>query len=159
MSEADYSDIQLEMKDRLNYPLILETTMKNFKQAMTVDNPNVNKLNTMIIDFFTDIPSSWYDKEFADDVQKCVKTKKVPNKIRWSGVLMSEKYLEKHKIPKYREIKVFDYFSLKNAIVNLLDRLNMLVRKEKIEQSTGKNLKFETLDDLIDSMDEDDEEN
>lgn len=149
MSEA--FDIQLELKERINYTEILETSIKNKKDVIKADIFRLSKLRLMIIDDFTDIPDSWIDEKYVADVKSVVVSKTVPNVILFNGVALGEEYMKRNGIPLTKQTVVVDYFKLKMAIINLLDRLNMLIRKDKIEQSSGKNLKFETLDDLIET--------
>lgn len=155
MSEA--FDIQLELKERINYTEILETSIKNKKDVIKSDIFKLSKLHLMIVDDFTDIPDSWIDEKYVEDIKSVVRKKTVPNVVLFNGVALSKEYMEKHKIPLTKQTVEVDYFKLKMAIINLLDRLNMLIRKDKIEQSSGKNLKFESLDDLIDSFEKEDE--
>lgn len=149
----DEIDVQLEMKDRLNYPAILEMSLKNIKSTIRTSATS-SKINTMILDFLYDIPSSWYDEKFAEDIKKVIKVRNVPNVVKWGAITLSTEYMKRNNIPLEKEIREPDYFTLKNAIINVLDRRNMLVRKDKIEASTGKSLKYETLDDLIDEFGE-----
>jgi hypothetical protein len=151
-------DIQLELKERINYPEVLQTSMMNQKSIIKESDFKLSKLHLMITDDFYDIPSSWYDKRFAEDLKQVIRKRTVPNTVMYAGVPLSKKYMEDHDMPLTRDITEIDYFRLKSAIRNLLDRLNMLIRKDKIEMSTGRNLEFETLDDLIDSLYEEDEE-
>ena len=152
-------DIQLELKERVNYTEVIMKSIMNQKEVIKNPNFSLSKLHLMIIDDLFDIPSSWYDKQFANDIDNVVTTKTVPNSIIFAGVALSEKYMKDNSIPLTKEVKDINYFKLKLAIRNLLDRLNMLIRKDKIEASTGKNLEYNSLDDLIDSQpdDEDDE--
>lgn len=151
-------DIQLELKDRLKYTDLIEKSIMNIKSAINSDTININKINTMIMDLLFDIPSSWYDEDFSRDVKSVIKIRSIPNVVMWAGVSLSKEYMEKHDLPMTKEVKEVNYFRLKNAIINLLDRRNMLIRKEKVEQSTGRNLEFETLDDLIESLEVDEKE-
>jgi hypothetical protein len=155
---AEEFNIQLELKERIDYTDILETSIKNKKDVIKSDTFKFSKLQTMIIDDFTDIPNTWIDKEFAEDIKKVVKIKRIPNIVKFGGVPLSKEYMKRKKIPLTKKVKQVSYFILKMAIINLLDRRNMLIRKDKIEQSTGVNLQFETIDDLIDSLNPDDEE-
>lgn len=157
---SEIPDIQLELKDRLRYTEIIEKSIMNIKSALNSDNPNTNKINTMIMDLFFDIPSSWYDEDFSNDMKQIVKTRKVPNVVMWAGVSLSIEYMKEHDLKLTKDVREISYFCMKNAIINLLDRRNMLIRKEKTEQSTGRNLEFQTLDELIKSLeDEENEEN
>lgn len=153
----DEFDIQLELKERINYTEILALSIKNQKELMKSETFSLSKLHLMIIDDLTDIPYTWYDTQFQKDIENVVQKRKVPNIVRFSGRPLSKSYMEKHNIPYEKEVMDIDYFRLKLAIRNLLDRLNMLIRKDKIEMSTGKNLEIESLDDLIDKMGEDEE--
>ncbi len=152
MSSGDTPAIQLELKERVNYPEIIQKGMLDQKAVIRESTFSMDKLNLMILDQLFDIPSSWYDKKFADEVKGVITIKKVKNNASHAGVQLSEEYMKDHDIPLMKEVKTIDYFKLKLAIRNLLDRLNMLVRKDKIEMSSGKNLSIESLDELIDSM-------
>lgn len=159
MSSSEDYNIQLELKERLRYPEYLEDVIKNINSAFNNEKISTSKVNIMILNFLHDIPSSWYDNEFVEDIKGVITEKIVPNVVKWCGISMSKEYMEKHDIPLTKKVNNVNYFKLKNAIINLLDRLNMLVRKDKIEKSTGKNLKYESLDDLIDELQKEDEEN
>lgn len=149
---SDTPEIQLELKERLNYPEILQKGMLDQKAVLKDTNFSMGTLNKMILHLFYDIPHSWYDKKFAEEVKGVITKKKVKNKVYHAGVQLDKDYMKEHKIPLTKEITQIDYFKLKLAIVNLLDRLNMLVRKDKIEMTSGKNLSIESLDDLIEKM-------
>lgn len=152
--------VQLEFKERLNYPEYLQHVIENINSALNSEKVSMMKVNTMIMNLLNDIPNTWYDNEFEKDIENVTKEREVPNVIEFCGVPLSKKYMDKHDIPLTKKIPDVNFFRLKNAIINLLDRRNMLVRKDKIEMSTGRNLEFETLDDLIDEMaKEEDEEN
>lgn len=150
---SDTPAIQLELKERVNYPEIIQKGMLDQKAVIRESTFSMDKLNLMILDQLFDIPSSWYDEKFAEEVKSVISTKTVKNTASHAGVQLSEEYMKAHDIPLTREVKNIDYFKLKLAIRNLLDRLNMLVRKDKIEMTSGRNLTIESLDDLIDEMD------
>ena len=156
---SDTPKIQLELKERVNYPEILQKGMLDQKAVIRESTFSMDKLNLMILDQLFDIPSSWYDKKFADEVKSVISTKTVKNTASHAGVQLSVEYMKEHNIPLTKEVKNIDYFKLKLAIRNLLDRLNMLVRKDKIEMSSGKNLSIESLDELIDEMEKEAQEN
>ena len=153
---SDTPDIQLELKERVNYTEVIMKSILNQKDVIKDSNFQLSKLHLMIIDDLFDIPSSWYDEQFAKDIKDVVTIRTVPNQVLSRGVPLSEEYMKRMKIPLTREIKEINYFKLKLAIRNLLDRLNMLIRKDKIEMSTGRNLSIESLDDLIDKLAEED---
>jgi len=151
MSSEDF-DVQLELKERIDFPDYIEGVFKSINSAFNNEKISRVKVQEMILNFFYDIPRSWKDKQFEDDIKGIITERKVPNVIKFCGYHMSKEFMKKHKIPLTKKIRNINYFKMKNAIINLLDRLNMLVRKDKIEMSTGRNLRFETLDDLIASL-------
>jgi hypothetical protein len=157
LSSTDDFDIQLELKERINYTEIMEISMRNEKEIIKSDSFSISKLHLMIVDHLTDIPFTWYDKKFRDDIQNCITKQTIPNRRKRAGVYLSDAYHKRHNIPLTREKINVDYFKLKMACRNLLDRLNMLIRKDKIEKATGVLLNMESLDDLIDSEDDEDE--
>ena len=157
MSQGDH--VQLEFKERLNYPEYLQKVIENINSALNNEKTSINKVNTMIMNLLNDIPNSWYDEEFEKDIKNVVRQRTIPNIIEFCGVPLSKNYMKKHDIPLTKTIPDVNFFKLKNSIVNLLDRRNMLVRKDKIEMSTGKNLEYETLDDLIEEMAKEENEN
>lgn len=150
-------DVQLEFKERLNYTQYLQNVIEAINNALNNEKVSMSKIKIMIMNYLNDIPSSWYDEDFENDIKGVVSEKEVPNIQKWAGVTLSKEYMKKHDIPLTKKVRDVDFFRLKNAIVNLLDRRNMLIRKDKIEQSTGKNLKYESLDELIDEMGEEKE--
>lgn len=141
-------DIQLELKERMPYIQILLASHLNLKNVLRNKLSTQQDINQAIYDYYTDIPDSWVDKEFKEDLVKMVTSKIVDNRPMRSGKRLSVEFCVRHKIEPVAEKKFIDFFKLKNAIVNLLDRRNMLIRREKIEMTTGKNLDIETLDDL-----------
>ena len=159
MSSYEDDTIQLELKERLRYPEYLEEVIKNINTAFNNEKLSTSKVNMMILNFLHDIPSSWYDNEFVEDIKGVITERIIPNVVKWCGISMSKEYMEEHDIPLTKKVTNVNYFKLKNAIINLLDRRNMLVRKDKIEKTTGKNLKYESFDDLLEELQKEDEEN
>jgi hypothetical protein len=102
----------------------------------------------MMWDFFTDIPHSWYDEQFTDDVKKAFMQKTIDVRPIWGDVRLSKETCEKYTMALTKTITSLNIYLLKNAIINLLHRRDMLVRKKKIEYSTGKNLKITSIDEL-----------
>ena len=151
-------DIQLELRDRINYPHVLQSTLMNIKRALMNTDIDMTKIEDMMWDFFTDIPHSWYDEQFTDDVKKAFIQKTIDARPIWGDVRLSKATCEKYNMPITKTITSINIYILKNAIVNLLHRRDMLVRKKKIEYSTGKNLKIKTLDELAQYEGQDDDD-
>ena len=146
-TRGDELDIQLELKDRLPYTSILTASLLNLKRAINTAELNYDLIQTLILDFFTDIPRTWQDDKFRNDVEACITTRTVSAIPSFAGVPLDAEICKAEGIQTVRTVQEIDYFALKNSIINLLDRLNLLIRKEKIEYSTGLNLEdnLETL--------------
>ena len=151
-------NIQLELKERINYTEIMEMSMRNEKEVIKSETFSISKLHLMIVDHLTDIPFSWYDEKFRDDIKNCIAKRTVQNVVTHGGTPLSKEYMERVGIPLTKSSIDVDYFKLKMACRNLLDRLNMLIRKDKIERSTGVILNLESLDSLIDDYADDGED-
>ena len=148
-SEYPEFDPQLELKDRINYPHILTTSIIAMKSSLREAKEfNLRKVQIMILDLLTDIPDTWKDQDFEDELKKVVTVKLIDIRPMNAGVRLSPEACKKMGIKTTKELKQINYFRLKNAIVNLLDRRHLLIRKEKIEQSTGRNLDFQHIEDL-----------
>jgi len=141
-------DIQLELKDRINYTFILQTTILLIKRMMGKEDVDISRIEDMMWDFFTDIPFDWYDEKFIEDIKKAFLKRKIDARPMWGNVRLSVEKCNELKLSLFKEVTTMNPYLLKNAIVNLLHRRDMLVRKKKIEFSTGKNLEVKTLDDL-----------
>jgi len=147
-------DLQLELKDRLPYQLILQKKLEKLSEFISNSDRPSKDIQSGILDFLTDIPDSWKDEAFENEMKKVINEKIIDIRPIYAGSKLSIEYCKKHGIPLTKKIRTINYFSLKNAIINLLDRLNLLIRKEKIEYSTGRNLDIKTLEDLDKILDE-----
>jgi len=158
LSESDLFDVQLEMKDRLNYPHLLESKLIAFGETIRkgVDTKDVQQ---QILDIFTDIPRELYDEQFKEDLTGVLSEREIDIRPEFGGYKLSKEHCEKFNLPIKGKVYDVDYFKLKHAIMNLLFRRNMLLRKDKVEQSTGRNLD-DNIEDLlpIDFEDDEDEE-
>lgn len=157
LAESEYPefDPQLELKDRINYPHILTTSIIAMKSSIRESQEfNLRKVQIMILDLLTDIPDTWKDEEFEAELKKVVKTRTIDVRPTNAGVKLSNSACKRMGIQTIRQEKQINYFRLKNAIINLLDRRHLLIRKEKIEQSTGRNLDIQFIEELERDVDE-----
>lgn len=134
--------IQLELKERLDYPYIFQEGLLTINKAMNRPDMDIKRINTLILNLYSKIPDSWIDDEFKQDVKACIKHINIDCRPDNCGTQMSIEECIKQRIPYYTREEIIDYFGLQTAIINLLDRRNMLVRRSKIEFSTGVNLDY-----------------
>jgi hypothetical protein len=118
----DYSDddIQLELKDRLNYAEIIQRSILGLKGALR-DNPNdLTTINALILDLYTDIPDSWYDEENVRDIQGCIDIELFDARPIFGNQRLSIDYCNRNNLPIVGQRARIDFFKLKKAIINLL---------------------------------------
>lgn len=151
LAESEYPefDPQLELKDRINYPHILTTSIIAMKSSLRETKEfKMRKVQLLILDLLTDIPDTWKDEEFELELKKVVTVRNIDVRPMNAGVKLSHAACKRMGIRIIRQEKQINYFRLKNAIINLLDRRHLLIRKEKIEQSTGRNLDIQFIKEL-----------
>lgn len=142
--------IQLELKDRMPYSEYLINQLRAFERV--VPNPDKKgEMQRIIYSLLKSIPDSWKNKIFLEELKKCKTTKRRDVRPSFSGKKYTIEYCKEHKIPISKEVPEIDYFKLKNTIINLFDSLQMLIRREKIEYSSGINLDYATIEDLWDT--------
>jgi hypothetical protein len=86
---------------------------------------------------YNSLPSSWLDEEFLDRVPDCNEEVEILTPQFFCGVVISEEVL-----PGSREVKTeTDFHKLFGLILDLLDRRNLLVAKERHEYLTSEKIK------------------
>lgn len=158
MSE-DFSGVsaQLELKDRMGYSEHLLSQLRAFEKVVV--NPNKRlEMQRIMYSMLKGIPSSWRDETFQEDLKNIRKEVTIDIRPTFGVKKLSVEYCKRNKIPMIRKKFEIDYFALKEAIINLFDRLQLLIRREKIEYSTGKNLDVKTIEELYIDEDENGDE-
>jgi len=153
--------IQLELKDRLNYTYILTKSLFAIEIAVNEKDYDADKVEGLIMLFYYKIPETWKDKQFIDDINASKESKIVDVRPRFGKIPLDKELCKEYGLKIKEKVEYINYLKIVQAIINLMDRLNMLVRKDKIEKSTGKNLDYEKdetdLDSLIDEDKDGDE--
>ena len=138
--ESDDPTFALTVRDRLPYAYILTKQIQNFQQA------NINQK-----DFFSQdvqnairglvkmIPESWTrsDEEWQDDMKKAIIKKKIDIRPKFGDVRASKELCKKNGWQMFKIIEIPDYFQLLQTVINKLNRLGMITRKEWTEAPTG----------------------
>ena len=157
MAETDIAefDVQLEMKDRLNYAHVLQTNITAIDRLMGKRDASMKDIQKLILNFLVSIPDAYKDQQFENDMKQVMKVRKIDIRPRNAGTPLSMAYCRKEEIPIYKTVREIKYFKLKNALTNLLHRRNMLIPKRKIEYSTGRNLEKTLADLTLDDIGDD----
>jgi len=153
--------VQLELKDRLNYTYILTKALFAIDMAVNEKDYDADKVEGLIMLFYYKIPETWKDKQFIEDMNASKESKTVDVRPKFGQIPLNKELCEEYGLKIEEKVEYVNYLKILQAIINLMDRLNMLVRKDKIEKSTGKNLNYKEdetdLDSLIDTDKDEDE--
>jgi len=142
-------DAQLELKDRMNYTYVLTLSLIGIEKALGDRLLSNRRIENMIYSLYYKIPETWKDEKFKADLTNCITTKQIDIRPVSCGIQLSIEVCKKLNMPISRQYKKLNVFKLFQSIINLYDRRQLLISKEKIEYTTGKNLSLE-LDSTID---------
>ena len=87
--------------------------------------------------FVNMIPTAWKDQQFYDDLKAAEILIAVNSRPIFCEVPASDEYCRKHNIQTETYVRSFDYFKVYNAVTNLLNRRNMLLKPVYKEIMTG----------------------
>jgi len=156
MSKQVMDKVQLEYRDRLNFIKTIENNLEKFINVATDPNMSNKEIQKTILTMLVLLPDSMKDPEFLEELKKVIKTSIIDVRPSRGRTKLSAEYCKAQKIPIVKKIKHINYFRLFNAIINLLDRRQMLIKKEKIELTSGKRLLKELK--LLEELEKDEEE-
>jgi len=150
--------VQLEYRERLNFIKTIENNLEKFINVVTNPDMSNKEIQKTILSMLVLLPDTMKDADFLMELKTVVKVSHVDIRPSRGRTKLSVKYCKENKIPITKEIKHINYFRLFNAIINLLDRRQMLIKKEKLEVTSGKRLlkELKELEEL--EKDEEDEE-
>ncbi|MEM3549937.1 MAG: hypothetical protein QXQ94_07035 [Candidatus Bathyarchaeia archaeon] len=121
----------LTIKDKINYPYILANALLKFQEAIIKAEGELSEqeVREAALCLFNMIPKTWYDEKFIKDVKKATFKVKVDVRKEWCGVKVGQ--------PKYEKVEEINPYRLVNACVNLLERRELISKKERIEKVEG----------------------
>ena len=117
------------LTERINYSYVM------LEQIRIVDTTYLtgdeNQINLAIQGLYDNIPESWHDDKFRDDVEKAKVIKKIDLRPVVVGhIRLDESVCKELGIESYRQEVTFNYSAMYRACINLLDRLGILMRKQ-----------------------------
>jgi len=146
MSQKEF-EAQLTLKDRLNFPYLLANQILTFQKALLALEFSEREVRETIEGFIHLIPQSWKDEAFTEEMAKAKITLKIDNRPLVAGnIRMSPEACLKLGLTPFEDKVTFDYYSLFQACINLLDRRGLTSRRTFTEKMTGKPFSEEPID-------------
>lgn len=137
MSSQEF-EAQLTLKDRLNFPYLLANQILTFQKAILNLEYSEREIREAIEGFVHLIPNPWKDEAWQKDFEEAVITRKKDLRPIVAGnIRMSEETCKELGIEAFKEEKVFDYYKMFQACIDLLNRKKMLSKVVHIEQLEG----------------------
>jgi len=113
--------------EKIDYAYRISKALEAIQLAILGGDPMV--IDNSISALFALIPESWYDEEFSEDISNARVTYEEETQSIWCGIPWGNSYVEtKENTEKFLVLL---------ACINLLDRLDMLARKEYREVVGG----------------------
>jgi len=121
----------LTVKDKINYPFILGNALLKFQEAIVKveGQQSEQEVRESALCLFNLIPTIWYDDQFKKDLEKATVKVKVDIRNEWCGKKVGK--------PKFENQDQIQPYRLVNAVVDLLERRELLSKKERIEKIEG----------------------
>lgn len=138
--QTSQGEDQLTVKDRLNHSYLLAKAMIAHIERMPdagTDEESERSLRNTVEALYGTIPTVWkeLDPDFFEEMQAAKYTKKFDIRPVVAGaVRLSENKCRKLGIKTHRDVVTFDYRRVYQACVNLLNRMNMLAKKNFVEE-------------------------
>jgi len=140
MSKDFQEQQSLVLGDRLNWPFFLGSGMLKYIESLVREEGNLSEQQareaTLVL--FNMCPSAWVDKQFQEDLKKCVDIVEVDDRKEFCGVKIGK--------PKMRKEEKIDPHRLTHAVVDLWYRRNLLNKPIWTEIFTGESFKGETVE-------------
>ena len=134
---SELPEFQLRIRDRLGFPYLLEKQIQTFQQAILNKEFSRRDVEESIQGLVNMIPSRWQDERYKQDVEAAKTKKTIDVRPTFAGIPRSIEKCKAQEIPINKKLDVIDYFKLLHAVVDQLERLGMLSRREFTEAVTG----------------------
>jgi hypothetical protein len=138
--EMIQEDISLTIRDRVDWPYLISYSINTLFLAMRRDTLNEWEIQTIVEYIEGLIPMSirLIDKKYEEELKAATKDKKLDKRPHFGGVPLSEEACKLQGIVPYEMVKVVPPVVKFNAIINLLNRLGVVTKKEYTEKFTGR---------------------
>ncbi len=121
-SVRDRQDSELVLGDRMNYPYLIGNQFLTIQKMLADGYTTELEVRDAILTLKNLVPKSWVDAEYQRELLSVSSKESVDERPEFCGRKFGP-------LPEnVREITVYDYFGLLNAIVNLLDRRGFITK-------------------------------
>lgn len=129
MSQIEFPN--LTIKDKINYPFIIGNALLKFQEAIVKVEGEQSEQETReaALCLFNLIPTSWHDDLFREDLKRATLKVKLDVRKEWCGRKVGK--------PKFEDEEKLEPYRLVNAVVDLLERRELISKKERIEKVEG----------------------
>lgn len=131
-------EVQLQLRDRINYPYLITRQIITFQQAILNFDLSPEEIAESIMGFINMIPESWRDEQFNEDLENAVTESEVDCRPSFAGVRLSVEACIEMGVATTIKSTTEDYYTLFHACINLLDRRGMLSKRRFTERMKGK---------------------
>lgn len=138
MSMEEDIEVQLTLRDRLNYPYLIARQIETFQQAILNLDLSPDEISEAIEGLIHMIPTSWRDKQFNEALEEAVIDTEVDVRPSFCGVKLDVKACIELGYAVTVKSQDSDYYKLFLACVDLLDRRGMLSKRRFTERMIGK---------------------
>lgn len=136
--------ISLTIRDRVDWPYLISYAINTLFLVMR--KPDTNEYDTTRVVNYIDslIPEAIKDNEYKIEIKNNSKTINIDKRPKFGGVKMNIEFCKKLGLPIYEEdIQIKPEIKF-NIIINLLNRLGIITKKEYVEKATGRRFIEET---------------
>lgn len=133
-------DISLTIRDRVDWPYLISYAINTLFLAMRRDTLNEYEINTIVayIEGLVPLSIREVDKKYDEEVLTATKSVRVDKRPQFGGVPLSEEACRRQNIPAFEMVNVVPAVVKFNAIINLLNRIGVVTKKEYVEKFTGR---------------------
>ena len=132
-----FPEAKLTLRDRIPTNMLYLYTFLNLNKAIKDIKHSEAEIREAVLALIAMVPDELRDEKFKEEIGEATKSFIVDVRPSFCQVKASVEYCQRNGIPITQEIPKFDYFALYHAVFNLLERKNMLFKKQPKEIMTG----------------------
>ena len=131
----------LTIKDKVNLPFLLANAVLNVQNSIikTEGEQSEQEVREAVLCLYNLIPSSWIeeDEKAAEELGKAIQKRVIDNRNMWCGRKCGNKIFDGEKRNQIEE-EYIEPYKLFRACVDILDRREMLSKKDRTEIIDGR---------------------
>jgi hypothetical protein len=132
-----FPEAKLTLRDRIPTNMLYLYTFLNINKTIKDIKFSEAEIREAVLALVAMVPDELRDEQFDEELQDANKIILVDVRPVFCEVSASIEYCQRHGIPTHQEIQQCDYFKMYHAVFNLLERKNMLFKKQPKEIMTG----------------------